>query len=59
MAFKSILDKTFKYRNAVSTDVRDTFERVKREQRLRQTSGEANGNRTAKVVVTIGGRRSA
>jgi hypothetical protein len=59
MAFKSILDKTFKYRNAVSTDVRHTFERVKREQRLRQKSGEANGNHTAKVVVTIGGRRSA
>jgi hypothetical protein len=58
MAFKSILDRTFKYRNAISTDVRHTFERVKREQRLQQTSGEANGNHTAKVVVTIGHGRS-
>jgi len=32
MPGKSLLDPTFKYRNAASTDVRLTFERVRREQ---------------------------
>lgn len=32
MAFTSILDPQFKYRNAVSTDVRLTFERIRGEQ---------------------------
>jgi hypothetical protein len=36
MKFKSILDPDFKYRNAASTDVRKTFERIRREQRLEQ-----------------------
>jgi hypothetical protein len=34
MSFKSILDPEFKYRNAASTDVRKTFERIRKEQRL-------------------------
>ena len=34
MAFKSILDRQFKYHNAVSTDIRKTFERIRREQQL-------------------------
>jgi hypothetical protein len=29
---KSILDKSFKYTNAASTDIRKTFARVRREQ---------------------------
>jgi hypothetical protein len=36
MGFKSILDPEFKYRNAASTDVRKTFERIRREQQLDQ-----------------------
>ena len=36
MSFKSILDPEFKYRNAAATDVRKTFERIRREQRLEQ-----------------------
>ena len=31
MAFKSVLDPNFRYRSAASTDVRKTFERVRRE----------------------------
>jgi hypothetical protein len=33
---KSLLDPTFVYRNAANTDVRLTFERVRREQALRE-----------------------
>jgi hypothetical protein len=36
MAFKSLLDPDFEYRSAANTDVRKTFERVRREQRLRK-----------------------
>jgi hypothetical protein len=36
MAFKSLLDPSFTYRNAASTDVRLTFERIRREQRDRR-----------------------
>jgi hypothetical protein len=55
MAFKSILDPSFKYRNSASTDVRKTFERIRREQRLNSQgarSGEEEHN--TKVVATIG-----
>jgi hypothetical protein len=44
-ASKSLLDPTFVYRNAANTDVRLTFERVRREQALRE--------RSAKVVIGI------
>jgi hypothetical protein len=36
--FKSILDPDFKYRNAVSTDVRETFERIRQEQQRLEKS---------------------
>jgi hypothetical protein len=36
MAFKSVFDPAFKYRTAVSTDIRQTFERIRREQQLAQ-----------------------
>jgi hypothetical protein len=50
MPFKSLLDPSFTYRSAANTDVRLTFERVRREQEaLRQCEREA-----AKVVSILG-----
>jgi hypothetical protein len=59
MAFKSILDPDFKYRNSASTDVRKTFERIRREQRFSdQAAGSSdNEHQGAKVVATIGQRQ--
>jgi hypothetical protein len=55
MGFKSILDSEFKYRNAASTDVRKTFERIRREQQRveqeRQDVADEYGS--AKVVARI------
>jgi hypothetical protein len=42
MSFKSILDPEFKYRNAASTDLRKTFERIRKEQRVDQERSVAN-----------------
>jgi hypothetical protein len=54
MSFKSILDPEFKYRNAASTDVRKTFERIRREQRLEEERRfSANEFGSAKVVARI------
>jgi hypothetical protein len=54
MAFKSILDPEFKYRNAASTDVRKTFERIRREQRLEEERRRAaNDFGSAKVIARI------
>jgi hypothetical protein len=36
MRFKSVFDPRFRYRNADSTDVRLTFERIRREYRKTQ-----------------------
>jgi hypothetical protein len=60
MSFKSILDPEFKYRNAASTDVRKTFERIRREQRLEEERRySANDFGTAKVVARIEHRQRA
>jgi hypothetical protein len=40
MAFKSLLDPSFTYRNAASTDVRLTFERIRRELREKRRQAE-------------------
>jgi len=54
MGFKSILDPEFKYRNAASTDVHKTFERIRREQRVEQeTRYVANDYGSPKVVARI------
>ena len=55
MSFKSILDPEFKYRNAASTDVRKTFERIRREQRLQEERRYEGANEfaSAKVVARI------
>ena len=50
MAFKSVLDPAFKYRRAVSTDIRKTFERVRREQQLVQQKAWHGQERRLKVV---------
>lgn len=55
MSFKSILDPEFRYRNAASTDVRKTFERIRREQRIEQERryDAASEFGTSKVVARI------
>jgi hypothetical protein len=50
MAFKSILDPAFKYRTAVSTDIRETFERVRREQQSFQQKPWRAQERRLRVV---------
>ncbi len=40
MAFKSLLDPSFTYRNSASTDVRLTFDRIRREQREKRRKAE-------------------
>ena len=47
MVFKSVLDPDFNYRNAASTDIRLTFERIRREQE------ERSGNRKVKQAVSV------
>lgn len=40
---RSILDRSFKYTNSVDTDIRKTFARIRREQRLaRRESDDAS-----------------
>jgi len=51
MSFKSILDPKFQYTNAASTDITQTFKRIRGE--LRQQSQRA-GSLTSKVVGSIG-----
>ena len=48
MAFRSILDPKFQYRNSASTDITQTFKRVRGE--LRQQSSQGAGSLTSKVV---------
>lgn len=36
VAVKSILDKSFKYRDSANTDIRKTFERIRREQEAKK-----------------------
>lgn len=59
MGFKSILDPEFKYRNAASTDVRKTFDRIRKEQRLEQDRRYvASDYGSSKVVARITNRRA-
>ena len=58
MSFKSILDPEFKYRNAASTDVRKTFERIRKE-RLEQERRVATDYGSSKVVARITHRRTS
>jgi hypothetical protein len=47
MRSKSLLDPKFKYRSAANTDVRKTFERVKREQRKAQSQTGGSSERSS------------
>jgi hypothetical protein len=58
MTFKSILEPGFKYRNAASTDLSKTFERIRREQRQGTSASQNADSPGAKVVATIGRARS-
>ena len=57
MAFKHLLDPQFKYRSADMTDVRLTFQRIRRDQRKaeRATAAEAESKVVARIGVS-GGR---
>jgi len=57
MTFRSVFNKSFKYRNAQSTDIRLTFQRIRREQRLQEQRAQSgDGDHSAKVIATIGRR---
>jgi hypothetical protein len=52
MAFRSILDPKFQYINAASTDITQTFKRIR--SGLRQQTSQRVGGLSSKVVGTIG-----
>jgi hypothetical protein len=55
MAFKSLLDPSFTYRNAASTDVRLTFDRIRRE--LREKRRQAEQQEAERVGVLASANR--
>jgi hypothetical protein len=50
MTSRSLLDPAFQYRPAISTDIRKTFERFRREQQLDQQRPWQGQERRLKVV---------
>jgi hypothetical protein len=57
MTFKSIFDPGFKYRTAVFTDVRQTFQRVRREQAVNQQRAQPKERRLKVVPIEHEERR--
>jgi len=57
MAFKSVFDPAFKYRTAVSTDIRQTFERIRREQQINQQQAQHQERRLKVVPIQHAERR--
>jgi hypothetical protein len=56
---KSILDRSFRYTSSAATDLRKTFDRIRREQR-RQPMAQALSNApVAATVSTIGQNKNA
>jgi hypothetical protein len=49
MAFKSVFNPDFKYRSANATDVRRTFERIRREQRKAQPAALEAANKNIRM----------
>jgi hypothetical protein len=58
---KSILDPAFRYIPSIETDVRKTFERIRREQReqLRTTSNRGAGTNVRQLRVVTNGMSRA
>ena len=48
---KSILDPSFRYTKSVDTDLRKTFARIRREQRLETRKGLARGTVTTILLM--------
>ena len=46
---KSILDRSFRYTKSVDTDLRKTFARIRREQRLRAQTENADSARIVRI----------
>jgi hypothetical protein len=55
---KSILDRTFRYTPSAKTDLKKTFARIRREQRLVQHARAHAGAETARNVLSISRRQS-
>lgn len=53
---RSILDKSFTYRNAASTDIRETFERIRREQKAKEEQEQRNAAEAERKTIAL--RRS-
>jgi hypothetical protein len=52
---KSILDRTFRYTKSVDTDLRETFARIRREQKMQVPANERG---SGKIVPIKPGRRT-
>lgn len=50
---KSILDPSFKYTNSASTDLRQTFARVRREQKAQEAKAQADRIEQVEKVRTL------
>jgi len=46
---KSVLDRTFRYTKSVDTDLRETFARIRREQRLQAPANESGSVRIVPI----------
>ena len=57
MTFRSVLDPNFQYRNAISTDVRKTFERIREE--LNSNPARPAKEDAPNVVVMAGRQRNS
>jgi hypothetical protein len=55
---KSILDPTFRYTNSANTDLRKTFARIRREQRLAQRRPEAGATNLVELKLRRAGAAS-
>jgi hypothetical protein len=56
---KSILDPTFRYTPSVQTDIRKTFARLRREQRIQPPRSEPCGDERGNNVLALLPRRQA
>jgi len=59
MAFRSILDPKFQYRNAASTDITQTFKRVRGELLCPSVHVATNLDKASKPQVSVGSPSSS